>query len=59
MKIIRYLDNDAIGMPTIERKAQVFATDTSKSPEPLTREALIEKYPAVFGDKHSDFKLAL
>ena len=51
MKIVQYLDNDAISKPTVERNAQVFATDISKSPEPSTREALLEKYPAVFGDK--------
>ena len=49
MKIVQYLDNDAISKPIVERNADVFATDISKSPE--TREALFEKYPAVFGDK--------
>ena len=49
MKIVQYLDNEAISKPTIECNAQVFATDISKSPEPLTREALLENYPAVFG----------
>ena len=51
MKIVQHLDNDAIGKPTVERNTQIFATDISKSPEPLTREALLEKYPAVVGDK--------
>ena len=51
MKIVQYLDNDAISKPTVERNAQVFATDIPKSPEPLTREALLKIYPAVFGDK--------
>ena len=50
MKIIQYLDNDAIGKPTVERNVQVFATDISKSPEPLTRETVLEEYPAVFGE---------
>ena len=50
-KILQYLNNNAISKPTVERNAQVFATDISNSPEPLTREALLEKYPAVFGGK--------
>ena len=51
MKIVQYLNNNAISKPTVEFNVQVFATDISKSPDLLKREALLKKYPAVFGDK--------
>ena len=49
MNIVKYIDNDEIAKPQMPSSAQVFTADAPA--EPLSRDALLTKYPTVFAEK--------